>query len=56
VRSRNYYRVRLAVRLALALALLALILWIAGYVWWTGEGYCIGSMTKCLGDELSLGE
>jgi len=53
MRSRNYYRVRLAVRLALGLALLALIVWIAGNVWWTGDGYCIGSMSKCLGKEFT---
>jgi hypothetical protein len=27
-----------------------LALWIAGRVWYTGEGgYCIGSMAKCIG-------
>jgi hypothetical protein len=32
----------------IALAL-ALALWGAGHIWYTGEGYCIGSMTKCIG-------
>ena len=26
---------------------IALALWVAGHLWYTGEGYCIGSMTKC---------
>jgi hypothetical protein len=31
-----------------ALALTALLMWIAANVWYVeGEGYCIGSMTKC---------
>ena len=36
-----------------ALALVALLLWVAGNVWWTGEGYCFGSMEKCLGKEFT---
>jgi hypothetical protein len=32
-----------------ALALIALLVWISANVWWTGEGYCFGSMTKCMG-------
>jgi len=36
-----------------AFALVALLLWIAGNVWWTGEGYCFGSMAKCLGKEFT---
>ena len=32
--------------IALGLAL-AGIYWIAGNLWWTGEGYCIGSLVKC---------
>lgn len=53
MRSRNYYRVRLAVRLSLALALLALILWVAGNVWWTGQGWCLDTMANCLGNEFT---
>jgi hypothetical protein len=53
MRSRSYYRVRLAVRIAFWLALVAFILWIAGNLWWTGEGYCVGSMSKCLGKEFT---
>jgi len=30
-----------------ALCLTALIVWISCNVWWTGEGYCIGSMIEC---------
>ena len=41
-----------------AFALVALLLWIAGNVWWVGIGspnadllgWCIGSMTECVGD------
>jgi hypothetical protein len=41
----------------LTIALVALLLWIAGNVWYVpGKGYCIGSMSKCLGGELLLGE
>lgn len=48
MRSRTYYRVRLAVRLALALSLIALIVWISGHVWYVpGKGYCIGTMLEC---------
>jgi hypothetical protein len=32
-----------------AFALTALLVWISANVWWTGEGYCFGSMTKCMG-------
>jgi hypothetical protein len=28
---------------------LALALWVAGNVWWTGERICLGSMVKCVG-------
>jgi hypothetical protein len=37
------------VRAILIGAGIALALWIAGQVWWTGEGWCIGSMSKCIG-------
>jgi hypothetical protein len=34
----------------LAFALLALIIWVSGHVWYVpGEGYCFGSMVKCMG-------
>jgi hypothetical protein len=36
-----------------AFALIALIIWISGNIWWTGEGYCIGSMAECLGKEFT---
>jgi hypothetical protein len=36
-----------------ALALTALIIWVSGHVWWTGEGYCIGTMLECLGKEFT---
>lgn len=41
-----------------AIALIALLFWVSGHVWYvptdTGGGYCIGSMAECYG--LSLGE
>jgi hypothetical protein len=36
-----------------ALALLALIVWISSHLWWTGTGYCIGTMLECLGKEFT---
>jgi hypothetical protein len=32
--------------LAICLAL-ALVWWVSGQVWWTGEGYCVGEMVEC---------
>lgn len=29
------------------LALTGLIVWIATRLWWTGEGYCIGTLLEC---------
>ena len=37
------------VRALLIGAALALGLWGAGHIWYTGEGYCIGSMVSCVG-------
>jgi hypothetical protein len=38
-------RVR-AISIVLALAL---VYWVSGNVWWTGdEGYCVGSMVECV--------
>jgi len=37
------------VRALLIGAALALALWGAGHIWYTGEGYCIGSMSECIG-------
>jgi hypothetical protein len=30
-----------------AVALIALIVWISARVWWTGSGYCIGTLASC---------
>jgi hypothetical protein len=30
-----------------ALALTGLIVWISTRLWWTGAGYCIGTMAEC---------
>jgi len=37
------------VRAILIGAGLALALWVAGNLWFTGEGWCIGSMSECVG-------
>jgi hypothetical protein len=37
------------VRAVLIVAGLALLIWASGHIWYTGTGYCIGSMTKCVG-------
>lgn len=31
------------------LALLAAIVYLSGRLWWTGSGYCLGSMVECMG-------
>lgn len=49
MRSRNYYRVRLAVRVGFWLALAGLVYLISGFIWWDGAGYCPGSMSSCVG-------
>ena len=36
-----------------AIALVAALVWISGHVWWTGEGYCIGTMLECYGEEFT---
>ena len=36
------------VRMALILALIVALWWIAANVWWTGAGWCIGSLTSCM--------
>lgn len=36
-----------------AIALIALTVWISGHVWWTEEGYCIGTMLECYGEEFT---
>ena len=37
------------VRAVLILAGLCLAGWMASRLWWTGEGWCLGSMIKCVG-------
>jgi hypothetical protein len=37
------------VRALLILAGLILALFLAGRVWFDGQGWCIGSMTQCIG-------
>jgi hypothetical protein len=37
-------------RIVVGALVFAVIYLIAGYLWWTGQGFCIGSMTECVGD------
>lgn len=37
------------VRAIAILAGLVFLVWVAGFVWWTEDGICIGSMAKCVG-------
>lgn len=35
---------------ALAIAgAIALAIALAGFIWWTGDGFCLGTMAKCVG-------
>jgi hypothetical protein len=36
-----------------ALALLYAIIWVSGHVWYTGDGYCIGTMLECFSKEFT---
>ena len=36
-----------------AIALIALTVWVSGHVWWTEEGYCVGTMTECYSEEFT---
>jgi hypothetical protein len=27
---------------------IAFVIWVSGQVWWTGTGYCIGSLSECV--------
>jgi len=45
--SKNYYRVRLLVRIAFWSALVIGIYVISTHLWWTGNGYCFGDMITC---------
>lgn len=47
MRSRNYYRIRFAVRVLFWGSLIAGILFAVGNLWWVGDHYCWGSMTEC---------
>jgi hypothetical protein len=33
--------------------LIAGLIWLSGNLWWTGTGYCPGSMSECLGKEFT---
>jgi glucose dehydrogenase len=37
------------VRALLILAGVVFLVWVAGFVWWTPTGGCIGTMTECVG-------
>ena len=35
-------------RLMVGACVVAFIYLVTGYIWWTGESFCIGSMTSCV--------
>lgn len=37
------------IKLIAGLAIAAGIVYMSGRIWWTGSGYCIGSMVECMG-------
>jgi hypothetical protein len=43
--NRRGRRVRAALIVAL---ILAAIYALSAFVWWTGEGYCLGTLTACI--------
>lgn len=43
--NRRERRVRAALIAALVIALIYAL---SAFVWWTGEGYCIGTLTACV--------
>ena len=47
--TQNYYRVRLAVRIAFWTAVTYGVFYLVNHVWWTGDTYCWGTMRKCVG-------
>lgn len=48
MRSRTYYRIRLAVRVLFWLSVAGAVYFISGFVWWTGEEICLGTMSSCV--------
>ena len=44
MRNPNY----LLRRLVALFCVVAFIYLVTGYIWWTGESFCIGSMTSCV--------
>jgi|FreactcultureFD7_1027221.scaffolds.fasta_scaffold01332_3 hypothetical protein len=49
MRTKNYYRIRLLVRIAFWSTLLIGITYIVGHINWVGDHYCWGSFDKCYG-------
>jgi len=47
MKSPNYYRVRTLARVVFWLAVLAVLYIIATQIWWTGGGYCFGTIEEC---------
>jgi hypothetical protein len=35
--------------LLIVAAIAAAIWWLTAGLWWTGEGWCVGTMSKCVG-------
>jgi hypothetical protein len=40
---------RLTLKIALAALVLTVLYFVSTSIWWTGTGYCLGSMAGCLG-------
>jgi hypothetical protein len=34
--------------IAIALLVLAIVYALSALIWWTGEGYCLGTLSSCL--------
>jgi hypothetical protein len=47
MKTKRYYQVRFAVRVAFWLGMLALIMWGANHLNWMGDHYCFKTMTEC---------
>jgi hypothetical protein len=47
MRSKTYYRVRRIVRIAFWLSLLAGLYLISTRFWWSGGGWCVGTLEVC---------
>jgi len=47
MRSKTYYQVRRAVRIAFWISAFIALYLISSRLWWNGGGYCVGSLEVC---------